>query len=85
MTTKLIRIGNSKGIRIPKPLIEQSKLTDEVELIVGDNEIILRSASNPRQGWEKAFRDMAKNQDDELIDVNSPTLDNQFDESEWTW
>lgn len=85
MKTKLIRIGNSKGIRIPKPLIEQSALTDEVELIVGDHEIILRSASSPRQGWEKAFRDMAKNHDDVLIDVHSPTVDNQWDKDEWTW
>ncbi len=85
MKTKLIRIGNSKGIRIPKPIIEQSELSDEVELIVGDHEIILRSIHGPRQGWEKAFRAMAENKDDELLDINSSSSNNDWDDSEWTW
>lgn len=85
MKTKLIRIGNSKGIRIPKPIIEQSELTDEVELIVGDHEIILRSISSPRKGWDKAFEAMADNGDDALFDINSPSLNNNWDEDEWTW
>ena len=85
MKTKLIRIGNSKGIRIPKTIIEQSELTDEVELIVRDHEILLRSVSGPRQGWEKAFRAMADNNDDELLDFDSSAPDSDWDESEWTW
>lgn len=85
MKTKLIRIGNSKGIRIPKAVIEQSELTDEVEMIVRDHEILLRSVSGPRQGWEKAFRAMAHNNDDELLDIGSSTPDSEWDESEWTW
>lgn len=85
MKTKLIRIGNSKGIRIPKPIIEQSELTDEVELIVGDHEIILRSISGPRRGWDKAFRIMAEKGDDTLLDINSPELNNDWDENEWIW
>jgi antitoxin MazE len=85
MKTKLIRIGNSKGIRIPKPIIEQSELTDEVELIVGDHEIILRSVSGPRKGWDAAFKSMADNGDDTLTDINSPDLSTSWDEDEWTW
>jgi antitoxin MazE len=85
MKTKLIRIGNSKGIRIPKPILEQSDLTDEVELIVGDNEIILRSISSPRKGWDKAFQSMAENTDDTLLDTNAHELNNEWDENEWTW
>lgn len=85
MKTKLIRIGNSKGIRIPKPVIDQAELSDEVELIVGDNEIILRSVSNVRRGWENAFRKMSKSEDDTLIDINTPDVTNDFDETEWEW
>ena len=85
MKTKLIRIGNSKGIRIPKAVIEQAELTDEVELIVRDHEILLRAVSGPRQGWEKAFRAMADNNDDELLDIGSSAPDSDWDESEWTW
>lgn len=85
MITKLIRIGNSKGIRIPKPIIEQSELTDEVELIVGNNEIILRSISSPRKGWNEAFEAMANKGDDTLLDINSSDLNNEWVENEWTW
>jgi antitoxin MazE len=49
MKTKLIRIGNSQGVRIPKPLIEESGLTDEIEMILRDNEIVLRSAETIRK------------------------------------
>ncbi|MCC5925922.1 MAG: AbrB/MazE/SpoVT family DNA-binding domain-containing protein [Bacteroidetes bacterium] len=85
MKTKLIRIGNSKGIRIPKPVLEQLELTDEVELIVGVDEIILRSVSSPREGWDNAFKSMAENRDDTLLDVHSPSLDDHWNEDEWTW
>ena len=85
MKTKLIRIGNSKGIRIPKPIIEQSDLTDEVELVVKGNQIILSSVNHPRQGWGEAFREMAENYDDELLEISSSNLHSDWDEDEWTW
>lgn len=66
-------------------MIEQSELTDEVELIVNNKEIILRSFTGPRQGWEKAFREMNSNNDDELLDVGTANLVNDWDEDEWTW
>ncbi|MDZ4741817.1 MAG: AbrB/MazE/SpoVT family DNA-binding domain-containing protein [Verrucomicrobiota bacterium] len=55
MKTALIAIGNSRGIRIPKPLIEQCGLSDDVELNVRDNAIIIQSSKAPRSDWDKAF------------------------------
>lgn len=85
MKTKLIRIGNSKGVRIPKPLIEQSGLSEEIELTVKDNEIVLRSADSPRKDWDQAFRKMAEQGDDQLLDGDLTNAVNDWDESEWTW
>ena len=85
MKTKLIRIGNSKGVRIPKPLIEQSGLSEEIELTVKDNEIVLRSADGPRKDWDQAFQKMAEKGDDQLLDEDFADTSNEWDESEWTW
>jgi antitoxin MazE len=68
MKTRIIKIGNSQGIRIPKVLLEQSGLSTEVELEVQDAQIVIRSAQRPCQGWEEAFRAMTKHQDDRLLD-----------------
>lgn len=85
MKTKLIRIGNSKGVRIPKPLIEQSGLSEDIELTVKDNEIVLRSADGPRKDWDQAFQKMAEQGDDQHLDENFADASNEWDESEWTW
>ena len=71
MKTKLIRIGNSQGVRIPKPIIEEIGLSEEIEMILKDNQIILRSAEQTRKGWDSAFEKMAKEDDDQLIDKKS--------------
>lgn len=68
MKTKLIRIGNSQGVRIPKPLIEESGLSEEIEMILRDNEIVLRSAEETRKDWDAAFEEMARQEDDQLLD-----------------
>jgi antitoxin MazE len=84
MKTRIVRIGNSQGIRIPKPLLEQSGLGEEVELEVQPHQIIIRSAERARQGWEAAFRSMAEQGDDALLDpdrVGAP----EWDEEEWAW
>ena len=65
MKTRIVRIGNSQGVRIPKPLLEQSGLGEEVELEVRADEIVIRAGSRPRAGWEEAFRSMADAGDDE--------------------
>jgi len=84
MRTRIIRIGNSQGIRIPKVLLEQSHLGTEVELVVEDEEIIIRSASHPRQGWEEKLQLMAESGDDKLIDEDL-SVQTEWDRDEWEW
>jgi len=86
MKLKIVKIGNSKGIRIPKALLRQTGIDEEVNLEVEDNQIILKAInSSVRVGWESAFAKMNSNHDDKLIDQSS--LDNQssFDNDEWEW
>ena len=84
MKANIIRIGNSQGIRIPKVLLEQSRLGTEVELEVEDGKIVIRSASRPRQGWEEKFRLMAESGDDRMID-NDLSRQTDWDKDEWEW
>lgn len=74
MKTRIIRIGNSQGIRIPKLYLQQTGLVEEVELEVRDSRIIISSTAQPRQGWAKAFNAMAAQQDDKLLDGDSINL-----------
>ena len=60
MRTKIVRIGNSRGVRIPKTLIEQCGLEDTVELDVEHGRLVIRAAEKSRQGWDEAFRRMAE-------------------------
>ncbi len=83
MKTNLISIGNSRGVRIPKSLIEQCGLSGEIEMDVHDRSIIIRSPSQPRQGWEKAFAQMARLKDDTLLD--SRPISSKFDDEDWQW
>lgn len=83
MKTTLIAIGNSRGIRIPKPLIEQCGLNDEVELDVRDKSIIIHSTRTARAGWDKAFAQMARLKDDTLIQGDSKP--SRWDSEEWEW
>ncbi|MEA2415839.1 MAG: antitoxin MazE [Thermoanaerobaculia bacterium] len=78
MKARIIRIGNSRGVRIPESLLEQSHLAGAVRIEARKNEIVIRPA--PRQGWEEAFRAMAERRDDRLIEGSLPT---SFDETEW--
>lgn len=80
--TRLVKIGNSQGIRIPKPLLEQSGIDVEVEIEVCDNNLIVRAAPQPRRGWDEAFAAMAQRHDDVLLDDGSMTL---WDQTEWEW
>jgi len=82
MKTRLVRIGNSRGVRLPKAIITQAGLTDEVELGVRDGAIIIARATSTRSGWADAARQMRQRNDDMLLDPPVPTL---FDEKEWKW
>ena len=68
MKSKIIKIGNSQGIRIPKMLIEQTGLMGEVEIEVDNNRLVIGPVVRPRAEWEEAFKKMAERGDDELID-----------------
>ena len=82
MKTRLIPIGNSRGVRLPKPIIEQAGLTDEVELQVRDGAIIIKRTPTARFGWDGAAKELGRRNHDVLLDPITPT---QFDEKEWTW
>lgn len=84
MKVRIVRIGNSQGIRIPKPLIEQTGLEGEVEIRVQDDSLVISPATKPRDGWDDAFRQMAECGDDVLLDgdVHVRTV---WEEEEWVW
>ncbi len=84
MRAHVVKIGNSQGIRIPKPLLEQTGIIDDVELEVDKTQIIIRPISNPRSGWDNAFRTMAQKGHATLIDEND-NISNSWDEEEWQW
>lgn len=83
MKTQIVRIGNSQGIRIPKPLLEQSGLGQEVELVAAGNTLVIRAARQPREGWADAFQAMARQGDDALLDDGIST--SRWDQDEWRW
>jgi antitoxin MazE len=83
MNGELIRIGNSRGVRIPKPLIEQCGLRKRVQLRVQDDCIIISSVRRAREGWDAAFRAAGAAEKDALLLDSGAT--NEFDRKEWRW
>jgi antitoxin MazE len=79
MKLKLVHIGNSRGIRLPKAVIEQCGLSGDIDLEVSEGQVILRPARRPRTGWAEAFRKAGPSP---LLDPETPT---EFDHTEWTW
>jgi len=84
MKTRIIQIGNSQGVRIPKILLEQSGLSDEVDLKMNNGEIVIKPAKKNRAGWEEAFRKMAEKGDDRLLDAETLSTQSSWDDEEWT-
>ncbi len=80
--TRIIKVGNSQGIRIPKPLLEQSGIKTDVEIEVKGNGLIIRNARSPRENWGMAFQRMTEQGDDPLMDAPTVT---DWDEVEWDW
>ncbi len=76
MQVPIIQIGNSKGLRLPKSILEQYEITDTVELVLEQGYLIIKPIEAPRQGWENAFKEMHENGDDTLL------IDDVFDEEE---
>ncbi len=85
MKAKLIRIGNSRGVRIPKPLLEEVGLHGEVELQIEDNGIVIRPIAKRREGWEQAFQSMSAKGDDLPLDEDSLPYISSWDQEEWQW
>lgn len=81
MKASIIKIGNSQGLRIPKPIIEQCGFEHEVEIEIRDRELVIKPATHPRHDWDKAFQAMAQNGDDKLIEIP----ESQLGEEEWEW
>jgi antitoxin MazE len=79
MKARLVRIGNSRGIRLPKAIIDQVGLDDEVELRVQDHSVVITPTSPPRTGWAEAARRLSGRG---LLD---PVTRTRFDEDEWQW
>jgi antitoxin MazE len=84
MTTKtrIVRIGNSRGIRVPKILLDEAQLPDEVELHAEPGRLVVQGARRPRAGWVEAARAMAEAGHDGLLDTPSST---RFDREKWEW
>jgi antitoxin MazE len=81
--TRIVKIGNSQGIRIPKLLLEQSGIQAEVEIEVEGDHLTIRTAPRLRAGWDEAFAAMAQQQDDRLLDDDVNHTD--WDQVEWEW
>ena len=84
MRTRIVKIGNSRGIRIPKPLIKGAGLEDEVDITVHNNSLIVSPASHPREGWDEAFKEMGDRGDDLLINGDQLTW-SEWDKDDWEW
>ena len=80
--TRIVQIGNSRGIRVPKVLLEHAQLPDDVELQAENGRLIVRAARGPRAGWADAAKTMHARGDDRLLDAATA---NQFDEKDWQW
>ncbi|WP_299059091.1 AbrB/MazE/SpoVT family DNA-binding domain-containing protein [uncultured Polaribacter sp.] len=67
MEVSVIKIGNSKGIRFSKTILEKYNIKDKVQLILEKGKIIIQPISTPRKDWEESFKEMVKNGDDKLL------------------
>jgi antitoxin MazE len=82
MLVSVVQIGNSKGIRLPKAIIEQCEINDKLDMEIKDNEIILKAVKKkPRDGWAAKFKMMAENGDDKLAIDDSVDIDMK----NWEW
>ena len=82
MIARLIQIGNSKGVRLPKNVIDKYNLVDELEIVESEEGIIIKPISKVRKGWEEKFikANASASKDDDFMSVS-----NEFDASEWKW
>lgn len=79
---RIVRIGNSRGIRVPKSMLDQAQLPEEVELQAEPGRLVVRAARGPRAGWAAAAKAMRAGAADRLLDPSTRT---RFDDEEWEW
>lgn len=79
MELSVINIGNSKGIRLSKTILEKYNIQDKIELILEKGFIVLKPKAKPRKDWEMAFKKMHENNDDQLI-MDDVFEDENFEE-----
>ncbi len=79
---RIVSIGNSQGVRIPKLLLEQTGIEGEVELEVQNDKIVIHALRDVRKDWDQAFAAMASHGDDTLLD---DATESDWDAQEWTW
>ena len=79
MELSVINIGNSKGVRLSKTILKKYSINDKIEIILEKDYIILKPITKPRKGWEKAFKKMHENGDDQLL-INDVFEDETFEE-----
>lgn len=84
MLTKIVPIGNSRGIRIPKAMLEHCGFGEEVELQSKNGALILRPVAVPRADWSAVFKSMPTTGDDQLVHKDAPTA-TKFDGGAWQW
>ena len=82
MKAHIVRIGNSKGIRLPKTLLQEAQLEDEVELQAEPGRILISKSAQPRAGWADAARRMRAQGEANLLD---PPTTTRFDKEDWKW
>jgi antitoxin MazE len=80
--TRIVRIGNSRGIRIPKTLLEEAELPEEVELHAEPGRLVVEAVRHARKGWAAAAQRMRARSDDHLLDEPTAT---RFDAEDWKW
>jgi antitoxin MazE len=81
---RLVKMGNSRGIRLPPEFLAQAELDEEVELEVRDAQVVISLVPRPRRGWEKQFDGMTAHGDDRLLDSKVFSLTG-WDEEKWVW
>ena len=91
LSAKLVRIGNSRGVRLPKSVIDQAGLKDKVQISVSNNQVIISpaGAARPRAGWAESIKGAVAKHGNELTEedrewLDAP-LDSEWEEKEWTW
>jgi antitoxin MazE len=85
MKAKLVSIGNSRGIRLPKSVIQQYAFGDDVELELKEDHVVIRSAKPPRAGWDAAFARQTTTKADGLLDADAVHAETEWERTEWEW